>query len=121
MIRSVGNGIGDEITIYEANGSLSYEELSNVIEDFYTDKLTPKVILDMTEATASAMSKEDIVRLSKKVESLRNKRPKGKTAIVVKKKVDFGLAGVFRGNIHNEQAEIQPFYSKEAAMVWLEE
>lgn len=56
MIRSVNNGLGNGLTIYEANGSLSYEELSNVIEDFYSDKLTPKVILDMTEATASDMS-----------------------------------------------------------------
>ena len=75
----------------------------------------------MRNASAASLTADQISHLANFSLESEDVRESGKTAVVVPKDIDFGLARTFQAQTVGEQRELMIFREKDEAMQWLEE
>ena len=82
-----------QLTVFTATGELSFDEIRNAITSFYEGDYTLKVLWDMRDATARAVSSKHVDQIENLLEKYRQQRSKGiKTAIVTPTDLDYGIS-----------------------------
>jgi hypothetical protein len=113
-----------DLTAFTCKGDLSFYEIQAVMERFYKGTIAPptkKVLWDMRNASAASLTAEQISHLANFSLENEDVRESGKTAVLVPKDIDFGLARTFQAQTISDQRELMIFREKDEAMEWLEE
>jgi uncharacterized protein YbgA (DUF1722 family) len=102
-------------------GSLTFDEQITTLQEFYSADPTANVLWDFRGHKGNRISSEEVQKIISLVKSYGNKRPKGKTALVSNKDLDFGLSRVSEAyaNIENLPWEIRSFRSMDEALKWI--
>jgi hypothetical protein len=109
------------LTIFTVEGSLTFDEQITTLQEFYSADPTANVLWDFRGHKGNRISSEEVQKIISLVKSYGNKRPKGKTALVSNKDLDFGLSRVSEAyaNIENLPWEIRSFRSMDEALKWI--
>lgn len=110
-----------DLTIFTVEGSLTFDEQIATLQEFYSGDPTANVLWDFRGHKGNRISSEEVQKIISLVKSYGNKRPKGKTALVSKKDLDFGLSRVSEAyaNIENLPWAIRSFRSMDEALKWI--
>ncbi len=110
-----------DITIHVVIGSVSEEEMYDVLDDFYTRGPTKHLLWDMSQAKVGEVASgalKDFVHRSAK---LGVQRKGGRTAIIAPQDIQFGLgrmAEVF-AEISSAPFKVRAFRARQQALEWL--
>ena len=113
-----------QLTIYIAKGSLSAEEVREVIRDFYEHgPISRNVLWDLSQAVLIDISAEDVRQIAHVPRQSLELRKGGKTAIVAPSDLAFGLSRMYQTSTQPKPLpfEVQVFRDSEAAHKWLAE
>jgi hypothetical protein len=110
------------LVTHVATGDVSVDEIEVAFEAALGNQsFRPgmSVLWNMCDATVSSMSKADVERLVRFNMKYKEKRGGGRSAIVVSRNVDFGIARMFQ--LHGDELPWQTrvFTLPEAAIRWL--
>ena len=111
------------LTIFTVEGDLSSDEIVTYSSKHYVENPTKLVLWDATKGSVSKITANDFQNIAKKMKGQTKKREGGKTAIVGKFDVDFGLARMYEAYADIEEIRItyNVFHNAEDAMKWLQE
>jgi uncharacterized protein YbgA (DUF1722 family) len=108
---------------YRPTGEIypTFDEQITTLQEFYSADPTANVLWDFRGHKGNRISSEEVQKIISLVKSYGNKRPKGKTALVSNKDLDFGLSRVSEAyaNIENLPWEIRSFRSMDEALKWI--
>ncbi|MFH1488000.1 MAG: hypothetical protein ABII06_03770, partial [Pseudomonadota bacterium] len=110
------------LTIFMGNGQITFEEVKTTLRSFYDSNPTQKVLWDLRNATISKLSADQIRKIIEIIQMFNadfTSRQGGKTAFVVSKDVDFGVASVFEGYSRNLPFKVLITRSISDASEWL--
>jgi len=115
--------IDRDLTIHIAKGFITDEQMFEVQEAFYKDKPTKLELWDMSEADISLVSIQGMRRFVELDARLGLERGRGKSAVVVLKTLQFGLARMAEtfAELANLPFQFKIFKTVDAAMEWLTE
>jgi len=125
IVTSIDRQLG--ITIHSASGNLTYEEVVQTLESFYTDPNAPgNVLWDGREASLVNLNQDQLKELGSYTRKFQNQGiavKGGKRALLAPKNVDYGLArmiGSFKDLLAEDiEFEVRTFRTYEEAMAWL--
>ncbi len=117
-----GNRIDDgRITVLTAKGRLTFPEIRAKVADISMDRMTSKVLCDLTRATVADLTADEIEEIIRLISRHMNGSRRSKGAIVAQGSVDCGLARMF--SFFSEIAElplkVEVFRTAEIAREWL--
>lgn len=112
-----------QITVCTAKGRLTFPEIQATVIDLSMDRMTSRVLCDLTQATVADLSAGEIEEIIRLISQQVNKRGGGKAAIVAFAGVDYGLARMFSTfcEIASLPIEVKVFRTAEIAREWLQE
>jgi len=106
-----------------ATGVISDEEMFACQAEFYEADPTRLQLWDMSEADLKAITSEGLRRFVKRSAELGKVRPNGRTAVLVRTPLQFGLARM--AEMFGENAslpfELRAFQDRTEALAWLNE
>lgn len=113
----------DDLTIFNVIGDLTAEEILKYSTEYYELKPTKFVMWDATKGTVKNITTEDFRKIATEMKTYTQKRSGGKTALVGKFDLDFGLSRMYSSYTEMEQVPIAygSFYNVDDAMAWLKE
>ena len=111
------------LTIITATGELTLKVQMAALKPFYEGKPTKNVLWDMRRITGNRITSDELLHIIKHIKLHKDKRPSGKTALVTKSDLDFGLGRMSESFAQNENLpwEISVFASLSEATKWLDE
>jgi hypothetical protein len=111
------------LTVFTAEGNLTFDEQIIVLREFYAGKPTPNVIWDFRSAVGERISAQEIMKIIEFIKSHGKSRPGGKTALVAGDSLSFGLSRMGQAYADNENVpwEMKAFRSMDEAIRWIEE
>lgn len=111
----------EDLTVFTASGTLTFDDAMFVVKAFYAGDPTKHVLWDLTETTEVELSSEEIEKIATYEPRIGGKRPLGKTAFVAEKDILFGLARMFETHSSLGQSPylVMVFRSKDEAYKWL--
>jgi hypothetical protein len=110
-----------DLTIHEATDPIDVNDIIAELENFYQDRVTTYLIWELKSGRSSSLSGndiEEIINISKKYGSLRRN---GKSAVVTKNDLFYGLSRVFENYAEMEpdlSIKVRVFKNIEDAMAW---
>ena len=113
-----------DLTTFLGIGEITFEDVHISLRAFYDSKPTMNVLWDLQNATISPLSASDIQNIVQIIKTFMGdfkSRRGGKTAFLVSKDVDFGLAKIFEGYTQNLPFKTMITRSREEATDWLDE
>jgi hypothetical protein len=109
-----------QITVCTAKGRLTFPEIQAKVTDLSSEKLTHRVLCDLTQATVADLTTDDIEALLDLI------RPHvsghgAKAAIIAYSGVDYGVARMFGtfAEISGFPVKVKVFKTSEVAKDWL--
>jgi hypothetical protein len=111
------------LTTFTVAGQTTAEEQIRALDEFYSSEPTLHTIWDFRQITGQRISTEDLKRIIGRERQQTSLRAGGKTALVTKTDLDFGLgrmADTF-AELEKLPYEIRTFRSIDKAIEWLEE
>jgi hypothetical protein len=111
-----------ELSRFVGSGELSPGELLDTYTTFLDSSPTPLALVDLTQASLQRISGESMRLLARRVTELgKGCRPRGKTAIVCGREVDFGMARMFAtlASIEGHPVRFAAFLTLHSAKAWL--
>ena len=110
-----------QLTVYSATGPLSANDVLNTVITCLTENPTMFVIWDLTEASFSNVTGDDLRKVVLTARPLAESRAGGKTAIVCSRGADYGLARLFQtyAELYEAPIDIKVFDSIDEAATWL--
>jgi len=111
-----------DLTVFIAEGELTFEEQIAVLRDFYGGTTTANVIWDFRLLGGTRISSEELEKIIAFSKSHESRRPKGKTALVAATNLDFGLSRMSQAYADNKKMlwEIRAFRSMDEAVKWID-
>jgi len=111
-----------DLTIFTAVGGLTLDVVLATQRSFYEGEPTANILWDFREVTGARISPKDVEHINAYIASHQDRRPTGRTALVVATTADFGMARVSAtlAGIAGVRSEIKVFRSLDEAHVWLE-
>ena len=111
----------DDLTIFTVEGDLSADEILEYSSTYYNENPTKLVLWDATEGTVGNIKAKDFRRISVAMKNHTKKRSGGKTALVGKFNIDFGLSRMYEAYVDFEEIPItyHAFHTVDDAMKWL--
>jgi hypothetical protein len=110
-----------DLTIFIITGELEYEEIIDMVDQTYSSEITLNILMDLSSADTKSLTSEQIERIGKHSKKYSHLRIGGKTAYIVSKDIDFGLARMYQIhtelNGHHEAHGV--FRNMDEAMAWL--
>ena len=112
-----------DLTTFIVEGSLTADEILEYSIKYYDDKPTRLVLWDGTNGTVSSISNVEFSAISQKMRNFTKNRLNGKTALVGRFDVDFGLARSYESHAAIAQLPVKyrAFCNVDEAMQWLEQ
>lgn len=112
-----------DMTICTASGRLTYNTLKALAMDFRNADISPKMLYDITGATAADLSTVEIEEIIKTIGQYMKRHRGGKAAIVAFSGVDYGLARLFGSfaEIAGLPFQVKVFRISEVAQAWLKD
>lgn len=113
---------GKDLTTFTVEGVLTAAEILQYSSEYYEKSPTKYVLWDATAGSVSKITNEEFSKIAKYMKKYTKKRAGGKTALVGRFDIDFGLARQYGAYAEIEQlpVEYQIFRSVEEAMKWLQ-
>jgi len=113
----------EDLTIFNITGDLGFEEIIDLVDLVYSSEITLKILMDLSFADTTSLTGEQIEKIAKYSKKYSHLRIRGKTAYIIAKEVDYGLARMYQIHTelkgHHEAHGV--FRSLEEAMIWLNE
>jgi hypothetical protein len=112
-----------DLTVFKVSGELNFEAVMPFVKAFYDGTPTRHVVWDMTDVSEADFSSEQVEQIAGLPSRFQGKRAEGKTALVVKKDILFGLSRMFEihSNVRQAPFPIGVFRNLEDAYKWIEE
>ena len=112
-----------QLTIFTGIGELTFDEITESITSFYDSNPTLNALFDLNNASANALSANQIRQIVELIQKLRVVREGGQTAIVATTDINYGLARMFEAMAANPSqnpfVETKVFRDIKAAFAWL--
>jgi hypothetical protein len=115
--------IGNQLTIHMVIGNVSYEGVMTNLKRFWESRQTINVLWDFRKGGMAHVSTKEAEAIINYIKHYSEKRPEGKTAIVVSSALDYGMSSVGQTLIEIERIsfQIEIFRSYKEAIYWLGE
>lgn len=112
----------NDLTIYIVEGALTADEFLQCSSESYINNSTKNVLMDLKKGSISNISSDDLKAIACGMKECIQKRMGGKTAIVSKLNVDFGMGRMYEAFAQYENLPIiyQTFRDIEKAKQWLQ-
>jgi hypothetical protein len=112
-----------DITIVNVSGELLFEQIVQVLEDFYKSDFTLKLLWDLSHADLSALTNSHIEKIISYAKSKSHLREGGKTAIVALKDIDYGVSRMYEilSELKEHPVSHSVFRNRDEALKWLKE
>ena len=109
------------LTTNIAKGKLSYDNLLSWVNDYYAGRITKYILWDLTEADLSKIKIEEFRKLAEVIKRNSGMRKGGKTALVFKRDLEYGLGRMFEvfSEMQDIKFEFMSFRDVEKAKKWL--
>jgi len=113
----------DDLTIFTVKGDLSSNEIMQYSSVYYQLKPTQLVLWDASEGTVENITNEDFKKLASEMRKITHNRVVGKTALLGKFDIDFGLSRMYEAYAEMENVPVTycSFHNRDDAMSWLKE
>jgi hypothetical protein len=113
--------LANDLTIITADGKMSASDFQKWTASYYTGRVTSLAIWDLTRADLSDINSDDLREDAVRTKSLAGARKGGKTAIVSRKPLEFGLGRMLEAfyKIEDMPFDVQTFHSIDEAKDWL--
>jgi len=98
--------ISGDVTMWKVIGILTYDELVNVLREFYAGNPTKHVVWDLSAASLAQIKFEDLEHVAEFVMQYLSSRAGGKTAIVAPDDLGFGLGRIVDSLAESKDAPI---------------
>ena len=123
MTLSISFDNSRDLTIFTVQGELTLREQIDALQQFYSGTPSANVVWDFRMVTGDRISSEELREIITFIKAHENKRPTGKTALVSRTDLDFGLSRMSQafGDAENLPWEIQGFRSITEAIKWIDE
>lgn len=110
-----------DLTTHVVIGPVPEEEMYTVLEGFYADQPTTRLLWDMSRAEMEHVTPEMLRRFISKAAELGVKRPGGRTAVIAPKDLQFALGRMSETFMDFESApfSFRVFRSAADALSWL--
>ena len=111
----------NDVLVQQSEGHLNTDDLIKANNTVYQDNQTrcDSVLWDNRDATTVDLSYDHMKMIALSSQSLWKKIRRGKTAILVPDRVEFGMARMYQALVSEMQRDIAIFDSYEEAMNWL--
>ena len=112
-----------QLTIRKIKGPVTFDEVMVFIRKEYSGDITRNIIVDCSEGTLNSLSSDEMGKIAAFISKESLKRETGKTAGIMPKDVDFGLANMFQAltQIMGYKRDVKIFRHREDAMAWVSE
>lgn len=112
----------EDLTIFTVEGDLSSDEILKYSIKYYDTKPTKLVLWDVSRGSVSKISRADFQRIASIMKGHTAKRANGKTALIGKFDVDFGIARMYEAYADIEEIQIiyKVFRNVDDALKWLQ-
>jgi hypothetical protein len=109
------------LTIVTGTGPLTADELIDWVQQYYAGEVTRFILWDLTKATLSAISFEEVEAHAKSFNRLTGPRQGGRSAFVFDSDLEYGLGRMYQAlsEIENVPIEFQTFRDIDEARQWL--
>ena len=113
----------NHLTCFKVTGELSFEDILHTIKAFYADDPTNNVLWDLIDTTKANLDSEKVESIAALRSNYAGTREPGKTAIVAKSDLLFGLSRMLEVNseLQNVSYPIMVFRNLDDAYQWLNE
>ena len=113
----------ENLTVFNISGDFGFEEIIDLVDLTYSSEITLNILMDLSCANTASLTTEQIERIGNHSRKYSHLRIGGKTAYIVTKDIDFGLARMYQIHTeikgHHETHGV--FRTLEEAMDWLKE
>ena len=110
------------LTIISAFGDFLFDQIIEVVDQFYASETTFNLLWDLSQADVSTTTKYEIEQIIEHSKKYAHLRAGGKTVFVMSNDLNFGLARMFEilSEIKKLPLSIHVFRKMEEALRWLE-
>lgn len=114
-----------DLSIITAGGELTAREIRQGIEEYYAGTATRLILWDFSSADLSRIKAEEVSYLVQLTLQFRDRRPSGKTALVLPSDLAFGMGRMFemladlQGGTPSE-VDYRSFRNGDEALTWLQ-
>lgn len=110
-----------DLTVQTVTGSPTVQDISDVLDRYYSGTVTKLILWDTTFADLSSWKSDEVISLARKVKSHSHLRKGGKTAMVLNRDVDYGITRMYQAYAEIEKIdfELQTFRDMNDAKQWL--
>jgi len=108
--------------VHTISGEFSMDEIIHTVDEFWSTRDFPEninVIWDARNTTLHMLTSVELRQFAERTRALSGKMNKGRTAVVVSRDVDFGLARIFEAYLGKLDREVQIFRDVNNAYLWL--
>lgn len=112
-----------DLSIFECDGSLSFNEIVAVIERFFQGTVAPptnKILWDIRSASIDMLTADHVSRLANLVNGYRTQTKNTKIAVVISGNIRFDIVKKFREKTKDALVSLRVFRKNEEAAEWLE-
>jgi len=110
-----------DLTIFTVKGSLTFDQQIEALKKFYNDGPSVNMIMDFRKMEGNRISSAEIKKIILLAKKNEDRRPRGKTALVSNRDLDYGLSRMSAtyGEVKKLPWKIQAFRSMDAALKWI--
>ncbi len=111
------------LTTHTVIGEISFEEAMTTLKQFWKDRQTMNILWDLRIGGLAHLSAEEVEAISYHIKQYSEKRPEGKTAIIVSSDLEYGISRMIKtlGVIKRFSFQMEISKSYEDAIRWLDE
>jgi hypothetical protein len=116
------SNIKDEsLTILTVSGVVTCEDVIHALEDFYENDVTQNLLWEYIDADVSKITEKCMMQIIEIAKSYAHLRKKGRTAIVGRSDLTFGLSRMYEmlSEVNEHPIPHRPFRNIDEATTWL--
>ncbi|MGC9323947.1 MAG: hypothetical protein ACP5G0_04270 [Desulfomonilia bacterium] len=112
-----------DLTLCTATGELTFHDQVAVLKSFYEGNPTRNLLWDMRQISGARITSQEITDIIEFINSYKEKRLAGKTALVTATDLDFGMSRMSELLAESSGIpwEIRAFHSLDDALSWIDE
>jgi hypothetical protein len=112
-----------QLTIYTVTGEVTWNEIADALENYYSNDPTVGVLWDFRAIDTSDLSRRELINILSVAKKYAHQRKNGKTAIVVSNDLSFGISRMYKSYAEIYEHPIDHRITKDydEAMKWLVE
>ncbi len=113
----------NQITIFTVSGEFFFDQIVDVVKQFYLSEFTLNIIFDLNKADMSALTAGQMEEIVKGAKEYAHLREGGKTALIMSRDLNYGIARMFETycEIKGHPIAYNVFKNIDEAMTWIVE